>query len=231
MTERTFPILLTYEDRRRGVSCPSSVPWKLVEPHRAQAMKNHSQTLERLAERGGLGPEELRAVVEGRGLRELLNAAHHADARWRIFERDVAWLKDWIEKSEPARPVDLLVRLDVESDGKRQYRAVVVNGVTVYRAQNYGADTYGENEADTVAKELKVALEELAAGAAGAQAIYSELLAHQREVRELRFALHTMLVKAGAVRGDLLGQEPLTNSAMLALVHDFAPKTKDVGGG
>ena len=43
-----------------------SVPWALVEPHEKQAWKNHGQTLERLAERGGLDPTELLAVLEDR---------------------------------------------------------------------------------------------------------------------------------------------------------------------
>ncbi len=42
------------------------VPWALVEPHRAQALRNHGQTLERLAERGGLCWSELAAVIEDR---------------------------------------------------------------------------------------------------------------------------------------------------------------------
>ena len=41
-------------------------PWHLIEPHSKQAMKNHGQTLERLAERGGLSPSELLAVMEDR---------------------------------------------------------------------------------------------------------------------------------------------------------------------
>lgn len=42
-----------------------SIPWRLVEPHRAQAVRNHGQTLERLHERGGLSPVELWHVVHG----------------------------------------------------------------------------------------------------------------------------------------------------------------------
>lgn len=42
------------------------VPWNLVAPHEKQAQRNHSQTLARLAERGGLSPGELAAVLEDR---------------------------------------------------------------------------------------------------------------------------------------------------------------------
>ena len=38
---------------------PRTVPWVLVEAHRSRIERSHSQSLERLAERGGLGYEEL----------------------------------------------------------------------------------------------------------------------------------------------------------------------------
>lgn len=63
MTE--FPVLLSTRRRREFADCPASVPWSFVEPHAAQAMKNHSQTLQRLARRGGLDPVEIKAVVLG----------------------------------------------------------------------------------------------------------------------------------------------------------------------
>lgn len=65
----SFPILLTLRERRHSAAldCPPSVPWRLVEPHEDQALKNHNgQSLARLAERGGLGPDELVAVLEDR---------------------------------------------------------------------------------------------------------------------------------------------------------------------
>lgn len=74
--QRRFPIL----DAPAG--CPKSVPWSLVEPHAAQAASNHGgQTLERLAERGGLCPSELYAVVH--------------DQRWRsgLRPRAEEWLR------------------------------------------------------------------------------------------------------------------------------------------
>jgi hypothetical protein len=57
----------TKERERYRVAFPSGgVPWSLFEPHREQAQKNHGQALERLAERGGLGPDEMLAIIEGR---------------------------------------------------------------------------------------------------------------------------------------------------------------------
>jgi hypothetical protein len=44
---------------------PRSIPWEEAEKFRGQALRNHSQTLERLAERGGLSPEEIYAAAYG----------------------------------------------------------------------------------------------------------------------------------------------------------------------
>lgn len=51
----------------------SSVPWALVAPHEGQAQKNHYQSLERLAQRGGLSHSELCAVLEDREWRSMLD--------------------------------------------------------------------------------------------------------------------------------------------------------------
>lgn len=42
-----------------------SVPWRVVERHRAQIEHNHGQTLERLAVRGGLDAVELVGAMKG----------------------------------------------------------------------------------------------------------------------------------------------------------------------
>lgn len=63
--ERRFPVLRTLP--RRDDRRPCDVPWSLLAPHEAQAMENHGdQTLERLAQRGGLSVREIWAVVHGR---------------------------------------------------------------------------------------------------------------------------------------------------------------------
>ena len=42
-------------------------PWALLAPHEQQAIRNHGgQTLERLAERGGLSASEMLAILEDR---------------------------------------------------------------------------------------------------------------------------------------------------------------------
>ena len=43
-----------------------SIPWEMIEKHEPQALRNHKQSLETLARRGGLSACEVVAVIEGR---------------------------------------------------------------------------------------------------------------------------------------------------------------------
>lgn len=62
-----FPVL-AYDEYP---GAPSSVPWGLLDPHEHQARLNHSQSLKRLAERGGLAPDEMVAILTGRPWRDV----------------------------------------------------------------------------------------------------------------------------------------------------------------
>ena len=46
-------------------STGETVPWSFLAPHEPQAIKNHGQTLKRLAERGGLAWSEILDIVRG----------------------------------------------------------------------------------------------------------------------------------------------------------------------
>lgn len=51
----------------QGLKCEiprGSIPWEMIAPHEPQAIKNHSQTLRRLAERGGLSYSEAIAILK-----------------------------------------------------------------------------------------------------------------------------------------------------------------------
>jgi hypothetical protein len=62
-----FPIMGYWSNKLWKQIPGSSIPFAMIEPHRAQADKNHCrQTLERLAERGGLDHTEAIAVLEDR---------------------------------------------------------------------------------------------------------------------------------------------------------------------
>lgn len=58
-----FPVLIRPSERQEFPHCPKSVPWKYVEKFQNRAQLNHQQTLERLAERGGLAPNQLLALL------------------------------------------------------------------------------------------------------------------------------------------------------------------------
>ena len=60
MDEREWKELNTLED---PFKLPKHLPMKFMAQFRVRAMKTHDQTLERLAERGGLTPTEICAVM------------------------------------------------------------------------------------------------------------------------------------------------------------------------
>lgn len=67
------------------------VPWVYMAPHEAQAQKNHSQSLARLAERGGLGCGEAELIVTARTLYPARGEPGYA---WGDLKRQ------WIERAE-----------------------------------------------------------------------------------------------------------------------------------
>ena len=72
MKVKRFPVMLSTAERKQFDDCPESIPWEKLEPHTWQALRNHGQqSLARLAERGGLGPDELVAIFERRPWRKM----------------------------------------------------------------------------------------------------------------------------------------------------------------
>lgn len=67
---KRFPVLRDY-GRSGYEDYPKSIAWSLIAPHEQQAHRNHDQTLKRLAERGGCGPDELVAILEDRRYRAM----------------------------------------------------------------------------------------------------------------------------------------------------------------
>jgi hypothetical protein len=64
--EKRFPVLQEVVESKRVEGMPRSVKWSALDDRQAQL--NHSQTLERLAERGGLSPVEMMCNVSRIGL-------------------------------------------------------------------------------------------------------------------------------------------------------------------
>lgn len=63
------------EARRFPIMGGPSIPWRMIAPHEGQARGNHEQSLERLAERGGLDCREAVAVLTDRKWREVRTLA------------------------------------------------------------------------------------------------------------------------------------------------------------
>ena len=69
--ERQFRIQAGWT-RERGYFPPLTIPWKMIEPHEPQALKNHcGQDLETLDRRMGLSPDEALAVLDDREWKEM----------------------------------------------------------------------------------------------------------------------------------------------------------------
>ena len=84
---RRFPVLNQQSRRpQERKTMPRSVPWAFVETFREQAYRNHEQTLERLAERGGLAPGEMYAAAHGLGIRDILTIDEQMAIDWLIAE-------------------------------------------------------------------------------------------------------------------------------------------------
>ena len=93
----SYPVLFGqtdeyYEARRNKMPYPRGVPWALVEPHEAQAQSNHSQTLERLSQRGGLSPLELWCVVNDKKWHDKGDMTEAKAIEWLRTIDGVEWL-------------------------------------------------------------------------------------------------------------------------------------------
>lgn len=98
---KMFPILFDHKVKEEiaavrgafGVSLVIALPWPMMEPHEAQAERNHSQSIARLAERGGLSACEACAVLEDRGYRRM----HPFEAHNRL--KDL--FQEWVAAGQP----------------------------------------------------------------------------------------------------------------------------------
>lgn len=78
--------------RRFPIMGGPSIPWEIIAPHNAQAIANHDQNLERLAERGGLSPLEAICVLEDRKWRRgEMTEANVEAARVKLGELVLVW--------------------------------------------------------------------------------------------------------------------------------------------
>lgn len=91
--DRGFPVMWPYNQERIRLytlyNCPRYVPWGLLRLHEAQCMKNHLQTVNVLAERGGLDVSELAAVLDDLPWKQILvsDAVSCITRHVAVFER------------------------------------------------------------------------------------------------------------------------------------------------
>lgn len=84
------------EKRRRkypiiGTNPQEYIPWDILSPHEAQAERNHGgQTLERLAERGGLGWKESLAVLMDKKFDDIPKMSE-PEAKKIVLQHVAAW--------------------------------------------------------------------------------------------------------------------------------------------
>ena len=112
--KRMFPVLLSHVDKVRYPECPRYIRWDLVEPYQENALKFHMQSLEQLADRGGLDPVEIWGIVLDVNVFKSAwdyskgkESNHHP-----TFEEAVMWLKEWVDDAEFDRRFLLNQRLD-----------------------------------------------------------------------------------------------------------------------
>lgn len=103
MNERTFPVLWQGSREHKAtlarLECHRVVPWEFVSERAAECMRFHGQSPERLAERGGLAPEEILVVLERAPL-----TTKERIAMWYLPpEQSVPRLKDALAAWESAR--------------------------------------------------------------------------------------------------------------------------------
>lgn len=83
----SYPVLQGQTDeadeaRKNRTPYPKSVPWDLVKDHERQAQRNHYQTLDGLAGRGGLSPKELWCVVHDTDYRDAKEMTEAKAIEW-----------------------------------------------------------------------------------------------------------------------------------------------------
>ena len=114
---KQFPIQIGF--RGTPGPCPSSIPWEAIAPYEGQAKENHGgQSLERLAERGGLSPAEAFMVMHGR--RWGLNMDIEA-----LQRESCAFLDKLVRESQIVRLVserdDALLQIEDLKNGKATF--------------------------------------------------------------------------------------------------------------
>jgi hypothetical protein len=129
------------DDRPFPIQDGPTVPWYVMAPHEAQCQKNHSQSLKRIAERGGFGACEAYAVTHG--------------LTWQDMKNDIEkYTKAWFEFAERVNKEHHDLRKSDDAGRLREACQALLD----YESAMDGADGCGENE-DMYWKAVKLARE------------------------------------------------------------------------
>ena len=82
------------------------LPWALIAPHAKQAIANHGQTLERLAERGGLSFTEAAAIMVGADAGRIRHDQEAQDRARAWLERQISSGVTGTVKTQQENPND-----------------------------------------------------------------------------------------------------------------------------
>lgn len=88
---RMFPILRDYRDRSR--TAPSEIPWSVFVGREYRTHLNHNQTLEQLAQRGGLDPQEAWCVAHDRHWRDRCDYDEAVEWLWSLITAECLFVR------------------------------------------------------------------------------------------------------------------------------------------
>lgn len=93
----TYPVITAQLRWPTGYTPLAAVPWEMLAPHESRVAKQHYQTLEHLASRGGMSAAEMVAVLEGADINaRAFWGAGHSDPVFSDTElrrRVTAWME------------------------------------------------------------------------------------------------------------------------------------------
>lgn len=124
----------------------ATIDWQLVEDHGGQAQQNHYQTVQRLAERGGLSWSELHAVLHNQRYRDMdaneaMLACRALEARYLAA---IAPSTQADQKAEPVRKVQKMARFCAEIAWDTAFAWAIDHGRTDQEAYD-AANSVREN--------------------------------------------------------------------------------------
>lgn len=124
---KDFSWLINEVERLKGdLSYPiqdgPTIPWFIMKPHEAQCQKNHGQSLEKLAGRGGLGAAEAYCIIKGLSLRAIDEVGHNQLRTWWFEYADsINGLKTRAEEAEATNAKLMTFIHEVEVSADRAY--------------------------------------------------------------------------------------------------------------